>query len=66
VEAPTDVPRADRVRDLTQRWVDAIGAGIAAQPEAWHMMQKVFVADLDPARYAETVAAAVATEGGVR
>jgi lauroyl/myristoyl acyltransferase len=65
VQAPTDVPRADRVRDLTQRWVDAIGAGIAAQPEDWHMMQKVFVADLDPSRYAETVAAVGVTEGGV-
>lgn len=66
VVAPADVPRADRVRYLTQRWVDALADGIAAQPEDWHMLQKVFVADLDPARYAETLAAEDAPQGSAR
>jgi KDO2-lipid IV(A) lauroyltransferase len=55
--APDDVPRADRVAALTQAWVDDLAAGIAAAPQDWHMLQKVFVADLDPERYARTLAA---------
>ena len=51
---PTGVPRAEAVAALTQGWVDVVAAGIAAHPEDWHMLQKVFVADLDPARYATT------------
>ena len=51
-----DVPRRDRVRHLTQAWVDAVAGDIAEHPENWHMLQKIFVADLDPARYARTLA----------
>jgi KDO2-lipid IV(A) lauroyltransferase len=54
---PADVPRADRVRALTQLWVDDLAAGIDRAPQDWHMLQKVFVADLDPERYARTLAA---------
>jgi lauroyl/myristoyl acyltransferase len=52
---PTAAARADQVRELTQGWVDVVGADIAAHPAHWHMLQRVFVADLDPARYAQTV-----------
>ena len=41
---------------MTQAWVDALGADIAEHPTHWHMLQKVFVADLDPDRYAATTA----------
>ncbi len=54
---PDDVPRQDRVRALTQAWVDDLAAGIDRAPQDWHMLQKVFVADLDPTRYAQTLAA---------
>jgi len=54
---PDDVPKADRVAVLTQAWVDDLGRGIARTPQDWHMLQKVFVADLDPERYARTLAA---------
>jgi len=54
---PDDVPRAARVAALTQAWVDDLAAGIARAPQDWHMLQKVFVADLDPERYARTLAA---------
>ncbi|WP_454048482.1 phosphatidylinositol mannoside acyltransferase [Cellulomonas sp. Marseille-Q8402] len=54
---PEDVPRADRVRALTQAWVDELAAGIDRAPQDWHMLQKVFVADLDAERYARTLAA---------
>ncbi|WP_282943856.1 phosphatidylinositol mannoside acyltransferase [Cellulomonas endometrii] len=55
--APDDVPRSERVAALTQAWVDDLAVGIAAAPQDWHMLQKVFVADLDPERYARTLAA---------
>ncbi|HEY5515468.1 MAG TPA: phosphatidylinositol mannoside acyltransferase [Pengzhenrongella sp.] len=54
VTVPTDLPRAEQLMVMTQSWVDAVGAGIAAHPQDWHMLQKIFVEDLDPARYAET------------
>lgn len=38
---------ADQVHDLTQRCVDALGVGIAAHTSSWHMLQRVFVEDLD-------------------
>ena len=50
VSRPDDVPRSQQVQELTQAWVDVVGADIAAFPTHWHMLQKVFVADLDPSR----------------
>lgn len=44
--AVPDGPRAERVRALTQAWVDVVGADIAAHPTHWHMLQRVFLADL--------------------
>jgi lauroyl/myristoyl acyltransferase len=55
VSLPPGIPRADQVRAMTQAWVDELGAGIRRHPQDWHMLQKVFVEDLDPARYAATV-----------
>lgn len=50
VEVPTDGSRADKVRVMTQRVADEFAAGIAASPQDWHMLQRVWVDDLDPAR----------------
>jgi KDO2-lipid IV(A) lauroyltransferase len=57
IAVPQGVPRADRVRVMTQAWVDRLADGIRQHPQDWHMLQKVFVEDLDPARYAQTLAA---------
>ena len=57
IPVPEGMPRADQVRFLTQAWVDELGAGIRQNPQDWHMLQKVFVEDLDPERYAATLAA---------
>jgi KDO2-lipid IV(A) lauroyltransferase len=62
---PTGLPRGELVAALTQAWVDVLAQGIDAHPEDWHMLQKVFVADLDPARYAATVAQARGDSGTV-
>lgn len=50
VPRPADVARGAQVQQLTQGWVDALGADIAADPTDWHMLQRVFVSDLDPVR----------------
>lgn len=55
IEVPDGIPRADQVRAVTQAWVDQLGIGIRAHPQDWHMLQKVFVEDLDPERYAATL-----------
>jgi phosphatidylinositol dimannoside acyltransferase len=54
---PAGLPRAEAVARLTQGWVDVVAEGIAAHPQDWHMLQRVFVDDLDPERYARTVGA---------
>ncbi len=50
IEPPAGVPREEAVARMTQRWVDEIGEFIRHYPTDWHMLQPVFVADLDPAR----------------
>jgi KDO2-lipid IV(A) lauroyltransferase len=50
ISTPDDVPRSEQVHHLTQGWVDVLGADIAAHPTHWHMLQRVFLADLDPDR----------------
>ncbi|WP_378101804.1 phosphatidylinositol mannoside acyltransferase [Cellulomonas sp. T2.31MG-18] len=58
LEVPEELPHRDRVQAVSQAWVDRVADVIAAHPQDWHMLQRVFVADLDPSRYAATVAAA--------
>lgn len=50
IAVPDGMSRADQVLHLTQAWVDVMAADIAEHPTHWHMLQRVFVADLDPAR----------------
>jgi phosphatidylinositol dimannoside acyltransferase len=58
VQVPSDRPRSEQVAALTQAWVDVLSVAIRERAEDWHMLQKVFVEDLDPARYARTQEAA--------
>ncbi|GAA2225489.1 phosphatidylinositol mannoside acyltransferase [Promicromonospora sukumoe] len=44
------LPRAERARLLTQGWVDQLAGSIVEHTHDWHMLQRVFVADLGPAR----------------
>ncbi len=50
IAVPSGVPREQAVAQMTQAWVDGLAAAVRAHPEDWHMLQPVFVADLDPAR----------------
>ncbi|WP_199521041.1 phosphatidylinositol mannoside acyltransferase [Jiangella anatolica] len=40
--------RGERLATMTQRIADAFETGIRANPEDWHMTQRLFLADLDP------------------
>ena len=40
----------DRVTAGTQALADRFATEIAARPQDWHMLQRLWVADLDPAR----------------
>lgn len=53
----TEIPVADGSREeatlaMTQAWVDDQISGIQTDPQDWHMLQKVFLADLDTERLA--------------
>jgi KDO2-lipid IV(A) lauroyltransferase len=42
------LPREQQVALMMQACADALGEGIAQHPEDWHMLQRVFEADLEP------------------
>jgi KDO2-lipid IV(A) lauroyltransferase len=50
IPVPEQGTRSEKVAVMSQQLADAYAEGIAAHPEDWHMMQKFFLADLDPAR----------------
>lgn len=52
VEVPAGLPRDEQVQVMTQRLADRLGEAIAERPVSWHMLQPVWLADLDPARRA--------------
>ncbi|MBT2441440.1 phosphatidylinositol mannoside acyltransferase [Streptomyces sp. ISL-36] len=51
VHAPVDVPesgtRAEKTSVMTQALADAFATGIADHPEDWHMLQRLWLADLE-------------------
>ncbi|MGH3156765.1 MAG: phosphatidylinositol mannoside acyltransferase [Streptosporangiaceae bacterium] len=59
IPVPADGPRQEQIAAMTQRLATIFEAAITEHPQDWHMLQRVFVSDLDP----ERLAAAVAREG---
>ncbi len=57
VEPPTTGDRTERIAAMTQAVADALAVGIAEHPSDWHMLQRLWLADLDPARLAARDAA---------
>lgn len=53
---PEDDPKVRRadVERMCQEWMDLIDPWLEENYEHWHMLQKVFVADLDPERLARS------------
>ncbi|HEY5355320.1 MAG TPA: phosphatidylinositol mannoside acyltransferase [Streptosporangiaceae bacterium] len=52
IPVPETGTRREKVAVMTQAVARAYEDGIRAHPQDWHMLQKVFVADLDPERLA--------------
>jgi KDO2-lipid IV(A) lauroyltransferase len=59
IEGPVDIeryrslPREQAIRAISQDWVDVWSAQIARHPEDWHMLQPIFLEDLDPSRLSD-------------
>ena len=68
IRVPPEGDRKQKVARMTQELAHAFEAGIRAHPADWHMLQRVFIADLDPERLAAAEARAAAQvragEGG--
>ena len=52
IEPPTSGDRDERIRAMTQALANALADGIAEYPTDWHMLQRLWLSDLDPARLA--------------
>jgi lauroyl/myristoyl acyltransferase len=50
IPVPDSGTRAEKVAAMSQQLARAFEHGIAEHPQDWHMLQRVFTADLDPAR----------------
>ncbi|MFD3486903.1 phosphatidylinositol mannoside acyltransferase [Streptomyces sp. NPDC058665] len=48
VEVPETGKRAEKSSVMTQAVADKFAAGIAEHPEDWHMLQRLWLADLEP------------------
>jgi len=62
IPVPADGDRKQKVAAMTQELARCFEAAIREHPADWHMLQRVFVADLDPARLAAAEAAAAEAE----
>ncbi len=58
VPVPAAGAKKQKAAEMMQQVARAFEEGIRAHPQDWHMLQKVFVADLDPARLAAAAGAA--------
>ncbi|MFG3498526.1 phosphatidylinositol mannoside acyltransferase [Streptomyces sp. NPDC047928] len=69
VHPPVDVPeagtRGERTAVMTQALADAFATGIADHPQDWHMLQRLWLADLDPAKAPAGDVGAVGSAGDV-
>jgi KDO2-lipid IV(A) lauroyltransferase len=50
VPVPESGTQREKIAAMSQAMAKAFEVTIAEHPEDWHMLQRVFVADLDPAR----------------
>ncbi|WP_432032397.1 phosphatidylinositol mannoside acyltransferase [Streptomyces antibioticus] len=50
IEVSDSGTRAEKTSVMTQALADAFASGIADHPEDWHMLQRLWVSDLDPTK----------------
>jgi phosphatidylinositol dimannoside acyltransferase len=55
IPVPSAGTRAEKVAAMSQQLADVFSEAIAEHPQDWHMLQRVFTADLDPARLTRRV-----------
>jgi lauroyl/myristoyl acyltransferase len=48
IEVPRTGTRAEKTRAMTQELADVFQSGIAEHPQDWHMLQRLWLKDLDP------------------
>jgi KDO2-lipid IV(A) lauroyltransferase len=54
IAVPADGTRKEKAAAMTQTMADVFEGAIREHPRDWHMLQKVFVRDLDPDRLARS------------
>lgn len=64
VEVPETGKRAEKSSVMTQAVADVFATGIAEHPEDWHMLQRLWLADLEP-RTAESAGGTGSAAGAV-
>jgi phosphatidylinositol dimannoside acyltransferase len=66
IPVPAEGDRKQKTAAMMQQVARLFEAGIRAHPQDWHMLQRIFVADLDPERLAaaEGAAGTERSEGG--
>ena len=66
IPVPAEGGAEQQAAAMMQQLARLFEAGIRAHPQDWHMLQRVFVADLDPARLAaaESAAGTGRSDGG--
>ena len=64
IQVPAEGDSKQKTAAMMQEVARLFEAGIRAHPQDWHMLQKVFVADLDPAQLAAAAAHAGQNEDG--
>ncbi len=57
IPVPAAGDEREKIAAMTQDLASVFEQGITEHPRDWHMLQKIFVADLDPARLARRVGA---------
>jgi phosphatidylinositol dimannoside acyltransferase len=65
IPVPAEGTRKEKATAMTQALARVFEQAIAEHPEDWHMLQKVFVSDLDPDRLARSRARAAGGNGSV-
>jgi phosphatidylinositol dimannoside acyltransferase len=66
IPVPADGTRKEKAAAMTQQLATVFEKGIGEHPEDWHMLQRVFTADLDPARLPAPARAGTAPGAGAR
>jgi len=60
---PTEGKRDEKIARMCQQLADVFAQGIAEHPADWHMLQKLWLTDLDPAKAPAPGSAAAASAG---